>query len=287
MNVNFTEIYNSMGISFFEGITSITAGLLTIVTIAYNVYNRFFLISFSNERKIQKYILYEYEHFFLRYQLITAFINPILSFLFFYLSIIFISFIKIKSSIIFQLILAIEIYFICILGLWAFETRIHNKYKSRLSIISTSISKDALEYMTKGRNKKRYLYISFLINYYLVWIVISFISLKFTNTDVIIGRIIKFEVYIYSGFLLLSLYKIFVYKINCCIKSMSVIKLDYRKEYGCYCNIVLKKDFSFKIQDNNVVIYYPGDISSYKIKQDNLISANIGYKIEYAGINKK
>ncbi len=83
------------------------------------------------------------------------------------------------------------------------------------------------------------------------------------------------------------LYRVLYYKHTIKIKSKTIIRMNYTQKHNCYCNLVLKEVFSFKLENNNIIIFYPGDISSYTIKQDNLISIDVGYKIEYINSSNK
>jgi len=101
-----------------------------------------------------------------------------------------------------------------------------------------------------------------------------------------IFRLVLFWLIYYVISIIFMFRRLSKYKTRAMIKSKTIIKMDYTKEYGCYCNIVLKKEFSFKIQDNNIIVYFPGDISSYTIKQDNLISITVGYRVEYSNVKE-
>lgn len=279
----FSEIYNLLGINLFEGVISIIGGLYAIVTIIYNLFNSRFQISFLNTRKIQKYSLYEYYYLYLWYQFLTLLINPIIAL------IIFFSLAKLLSMITFpiamQFILLAEFYIIIIAYIHGSQLRLLKRYKHKLNTIATSLDEKERE-LIRPKNISMRLYTVIMFNFYLIWILLAiFLSVEVTKSTDLAKEYIIVEFFVYVISIFLSLLRVLSYEKKWRIKSKIIIKVDYKSDFNCFSTIVLKKDFSFKIENDNIIIYYPGDISLYTIKQDKLINLNVGYRVEYENTN--
>ena len=260
----FSEIYNLLGINLFEGVISIIGGLYAIVTIIYNLFNSRFQISFLNTRKIQKYSLYEYYYLYLWYQFLTLLINPIIAL------IIFFSLAKLLSMITF---------------IHGSQLRLLKRYKHKLNTIATSLDEKERE-LIRPKNISMRLYTVIMFNFYLIWILLAiFLSVEVTKSTDLAKEYIIVEFFVYVISIFLSLLRVLSYEKKWRIKSKIIIKVDYKSDFNCFSTIVLKKDFSFKIENDNIIIYYPGDISLYTIKQDKLINLNVGYRVEYENTN--
>lgn len=232
-----------------------------------------------NSRKIQKYDVWDYQHTVFLYQAFFSIINPLIFLVgFFFLAKISV---KIEYSYNFQLVFMLEMYIIILLAVYITESEILEKKRKRIEVISSSISKEALQVMLNVNDKKDFFYKISTFAFFIIWMVLIYIKNQQIIFVILLIWLIGYIISIIYMFRRLS-----KYKTKAKVKSNTIIYMDYRKDYGCYCNMVLKKDFSFKVQDNNITTYYPGDISSYTIKQDNLISITVGYKIEYTENNK-
>lgn len=232
-----------------------------------------------NLRKIQKYDVWDYQYTVFLYQAFYSVINPIIFLVGFFFAV-WVS-AKIEYSYYLQLVFSMEIYIILLVVVLIIESEVLGNKRKRLDIISSSISEEASELMLNIDKKKELPYKISTFIFFIIWVLSIFTS----NQDIMF-ILILFWIISYFILIIYMFRRLSKYKTKAKIKSNTIIRMDYRKDYRCYCNIVLKKEFSFKVLDNNIIIYYPGDISSYTIKQDNLISITVGYKIEYTENNK-
>ncbi|WMJ77867.1 hypothetical protein RBQ61_02765 [Sedimentibacter sp. MB35-C1] len=231
-----------------------------------------------NSKKIQKYENRDYQYVILLFQAINTVINPILFYFGFLVSFL-VS--KIINPVYPQwLFSTIEFYIAFVVILLVFETEIVMKKRKKLQIISSAISEEAKKIVLYKNNKKDYFYRFNMVIFFIPWI---FVANNVSNKELILTYIFGLIIYYVISVIIMS-FRLSRYETKAIITSNTVIRTDFREEYGCYLNMVLKKEFSFKIEDNNTLIYYPGDISLYTIKQDNLISVNVGYNIEYFGV---
>ena len=230
-----------------------------------------------NSSKIQKYDVWDYQYIVFIFQTFYSILNPII----FVIGFFFASWLapKLEINYYLQLAFMIEIYLAIIIIVLVIESEILVRKKKKLEIISSSISKELSKLMLSIDSKKSNVYKINMLFFSIVWIVL----IKHSNEEVIIG-VSWFVYYIISNIFMSR--RLSKYKTKAKIKSNTIIRMDYRKDYGCYCNLVLKKEFSFEPQDNNIIIYFPGDISSYTIKQDNLISITVGYRVEYLDVKE-
>ena len=232
-----------------------------------------------NSSKIQKYDVWDYQYTMFLYRVIYSIFNPII----FMIGFFFANWLapKLEMNYYLQFAFMLEIYFAIIIGVLVFESEILAKKKKKLEIISSSISKEFSKLMLSIDSKKGNVYKMNMLFFSIVWLLL----IKHSNEEVIIGVVVSWLVYYIISNIFMSR-RLSKYKTKAKIKSNTIIRMDYRKDYGCYCNIVLKKEFSFEPQDNNIIIYFPGDISSYTIKQDNLISITVGYRVEYLDVKE-
>jgi len=232
-----------------------------------------------NSRKIQKYDVWDYQYIVLLYQVIYSIFNPII----FMLGFFFANWVapRLEINYYLQLVFMLEIYFAAIIIVLVIESEILSRKKERLRIISSSISEEFSKTVLNVDSKKHTIYKINMLFFSIVWLIL----IKQSNENIILGVAILWFIYYLISIILMPK-RLSKYKTRAKMKSNTIIRMDYRKYYGCYCNIVLKKEFSFKIQDNNIVIYFPGDISSYTIKQDNLVSITVGYRVEYFDVKE-
>lgn len=232
-----------------------------------------------NSRKIQKYEVWDHQYIVLLYQVIYSIFNPIIFMLGFFLS----NWVAVRLEINYylQLVFMLEIYFAAIIIVLVLESEILARKKEKLRIISSSISEEFSRTMLSVNSKKDIIYNINMLFFSIVWLIL----IKQSNENIILGAAILWFIYYLISIILMPK-RLSKYKTRAKIKSITIIRMDYKKDYGCYSNIVLKKEFSFKIQDNNIIVYFPGDISSYTIKQDNLISITIGYRVEYFDVSE-
>ncbi len=227
-----------------------------------------------NSRKIQKYEVWDHQYIVLLYQVIYSIFNPIIFMLGFFLSNWVASRLEINYYL--QLVFMVEIYFAAIIIVLVLESEIIARKKEKLRIISSSISEEFSKTMLSVNSRKNIIYNINMVFFSIVWLIL----IKQSNANIILGASILWLIYYLISIILMPK-RLSKYKTKAKIKSKTIIKLDFTKYNNCYLNIILKKEFSFKIQDNNVTIYFPGDISSYTVKQDNLISITVGYRVEY------
>ncbi len=232
-----------------------------------------------NSRKIQKYEVWDHQYIVLLYQVIYSIFNPIIFMLGFFLSNWVAARLEINYYL--QLVFMLEIYFATIIIVLVLESEILSRKKEKLRIISSSISEEFSKTMLSVNSKKDIIYNINMLFFSIVWLIL----IKQSNESIILGAAILWFIYYLISIILMPK-RLSKYKTRAKIKSITIIRMDYKKDYGCYSNIVLKKEFSFKIQDNNIIVYFPGDISSYTIKQDNLISITIGYRVEYFDVKE-
>lgn len=232
-----------------------------------------------NSRKIQKYDVWDFQYTVFLFQAFYSIINPMI----FLIGFFFANWVstKMKISYYLQLMFFVEIYFVIVLIVLVVESEILSKRREKLKIISSSISDEFSEMMLNVDVKKSLPYKTNMFIFSVIWLIL----IKQFNTEVILGVIIFWFIY-YLVSIFFMQRKLSKYKTKAKIKSKTIIRMDYTKRNGCLCNIVLRKEFSFKIQDNNIIIYFPGDISSYTIKQDNLISIIVDYRVEYFNVNE-
>lgn len=233
-----------------------------------------------NSRKIQKYDVWDYQYTVFLFQAFYSIINPMI----FLVGFFFANWVSAKIEIIYylQLMFFVEIYFAIIIIVLVVESEILSKRKEKLKINSSSITDEFSEMMLNADVKRNLLYKTNMFIFSVIWLILL---IKRLNPAVILGVIIFWFIYYLISIILMQS-RLSKYKTKAKIKSNTIIRMDYRKDYGCYCKIVLKKEFSFKMQDNNIIIYFPRDISSYTIKQDNLISITVGYRVEYFNAEK-
>lgn len=263
------EINNELIIQFLSFATPILTLIVWGVSRNENIFN---------SKMIQKYESRDYQYTILLYQTIYTIANPILFYLGFLAST-FVS--KITNPEYPQvLFFAIELYTAFTVVLLVFETEFARNKRKKLQIISSSISEEAEKIVLYKNNKKDYFFRFSMFVFFTPWVIVAF---NLSNKEIILSCVFSLTLY-YVITVIIMTFRLSRYKTKAIITSNTVIRADFREEYGCYLNMVLKKEFSFKIQDNNIIIYYPGDISLYTIKQDNLISVNVGYSIEYFGV---
>ena len=227
-----------------------------------------------NTRKIQKYNVWDYQHAVFFYHAIYSMLNPII----FVLGLFFANWAapKLETNHYTQLMLFVEIYLGIAIIILVIESLILSRRREKLKIISSSISEEFSKTMLNVDLKKGYVYKINMLLFLIVWL----IFIMQPNEKLIKPFLLSWFIYYLMSIILMQR-RLSKYKTKAKIRSKTIIRMDYRKDYGCYCDIVLKEEFSFKLEDNNIIIYYQGDISSYTIKQDNLISITVGYKVEY------
>jgi hypothetical protein len=232
-----------------------------------------------NTRKIQRYNVWDYQYTVFFYHVIYSIFNPII----FILGFFFANWVAVKLETYYyiQLMFFIEIYLAIIVIILMIQSEILSKRREKLKIISSSISEEFSEAMLNVNSKKSNVYKMNMLFFSIVWL----IFIIQPNEEVIKAVAFSWLIYYLISIMLMQR-RLSKYKTKAKIKSKTIIRMDYRKNYGCYCNIVLKKEFSFKLQDNNIIIYFPGDVSSYTIKQDNFISIIVGYRVEYYDENE-
>ena len=232
-----------------------------------------------NSKKIQNYELRDFQHTVIFYQYLYIIINPALSMA---TSIgLWNLFAKINPDVLRDIIF-LEWYLVFLIIVSVIEFGVLNRKKRKIEIVSTSISEEVKSIVMATNKKKWYIFIALIINFYFIGVILyfNFLSIELLNAYIAV------EIVIYALSIVIMSFRVSIYKSKVKIKSNTIIRMDYRKDYGCYCNIVLKKEFSCKLQDNNIIIYFPGDISSYTIKQDNLISITVGYRVEYLDVKE-
>lgn len=227
-----------------------------------------------NIRKIQTYKLKEYKYTAVIFKSVYVLLNPIL-----FIGILFlVAFLssKINDDYHTRMFLLFVFYAVFIMLIYIIEWELLKKQKQRLKIVLSSILDKNLEkekqiLLAKDKN---YAYNILMLNFIIT------IPIVIWNVDNYIGYIlfiVEFLIYIIS--ILVMNFKASIYKNKVYIKSKSVIRVDYTKEYGCFCKMTLKKEFSVKDENNHTIIFYPEDISVYTIKPENLINISIGYEI--------
>lgn len=235
-----------------------------------------------NLRKIQKYNSLDYQDAVFSYQTFFSIINPVIFLEEFIIALNVAA--NIDSNYYVQLLWLIMLYGSLLMVLLVVEFVILSEKKEKLKTITASISEEFSKMMLTVDNKKSLIYKANMFFFSSIWLIFIYPpNIKVTNVVILFWTIY----YIISIFYMIC--RLSKYKTRGRIKSKTIIRMDYRKDYGCYFNIILKKNFSFKFQEDKIVIYYPGDISSYTIKQDNLINITVGYRAEYTDTfaNKK
>lgn len=228
-----------------------------------------------NTNKIQKYKAQEYQYVVILYQFIYTIITPIICFIIVILS--YSISLVIKSTYNFQLFFSIELYIIFIIAFYILKSdRLKNKYKKLTIITSYFKDEDRLIILNSKKSKNIIYYIAIVYFY-----ISGFILLLNNQNSQMLSTYIIYELLIYFAFTFIMFLRFINYKTKAIIRTKTVIRMDYRRNYNCICNIILKEGFSVKINDGSVIIFYPGDISSHTVKQENLISIDIGYRIEY------
>ena len=233
-----------------------------------------------NLKRIQKYNLSDYQYNIYVHEAFFSLVNPTLFLIEFILSLVIVM--RIPSGDYIKLLWFLLIYISSVTIMLALEAGMLNRRKKRLKMIADSISEEFSEMMLSIDKEKYNMYKINMIILSAIWLVLLFTpNITVWSTFGVWDIIVVFWIIYYLISENYMSRRKARYKTKAKIKLKTIINLDFTKHYNCYLKMVLREDCSFKFQDDEVIIYYPGDISSFTVKRDNLISILVGYKIDY------
>ncbi len=153
----------------------------------------------------------------------------------------------------------------------AVEAGMLHRRKEKLKIISESISKEFSEMMLKIDKEKDNIYKINMVILSATWILLIFIP-NITVWNIVWDTFGLWDVIVLFWLIYCLISEHYMsrrkarYKTKAKIKSKTIINLDFTKYYKCNLKMVLREGCFFKFQDDKVIIYYPGDISSFTVK---------------------
>lgn len=233
-----------------------------------------------NLKRILKFNLSDYQYNIYVHEAFFSLVNPTFFLIEFLLSLAIAM--RIPSGDYVKLLWFILIYISSVAIMLAAEAGMLHRRKKRLKMIADSISKEFSEMMLSIDKEKYNMYKINMIILSAIWLLLFFTpNITVWSTFGVWDIIALFWIIYYLISENYMSRRKAGYNTKAKIKSKTIINLDLTKYYKCYLKMVLREDCSFKFQDDRVIIYYPGDISSYTIKQDNLINITVGYRVEY------
>ncbi|WP_440977651.1 hypothetical protein [Sedimentibacter sp. LTW-03] len=217
--------------------------------------------------KIQKYKIPEYKYIVLKHKMISMLFIPSTSILLWTL-ICNLIWDKVSNFLI------IEWYIIFSIAVFVFQDSKKYFILKKLREICKYINQDCANKILLGEDSKNIKFSIIMFNF----LIMMPIGIIFSD-NLYIRLIFLFEVLLYTILIIVITFQYTLYKNKYYIIPNTTIKLDYKKMSNCYCNIYIKDSYGFKIENDVIIIFYPGDIGTYIIPQKHLISVQVGYKV--------